>query len=707
MSDHSLDKLFAPESVAIVGASDDPNRISGKPLRFMREAGYAGKIFPINPGRAEVQGLRAYASLLDLPEVPEFALICVSANQVASAIASCAALGVGAATIFASGYAELGEAGSRQQAEIAEVAKATGIRLLGPNCLGVFNSKTGFIGSFASTFEDGPVEPGPLAIVSQSGAYGAHIGYMCKQRGAGVGYWVSTGNEIDVDVADAIDWLAGRDDVSVIMAYAEGFRNGPKLIAALGKARDNGKSVVFNKAGVSSVGQQAATSHTAALAGEDRVVYAVFREFGVCRVQTAEAHVDIAIALSRGSLPAGRKVGLVSLSGGFGIQMADAAERWGLEVVPMPDAVQAKLSPLAPLGSMRNPFDVTAAALNDLEVLPKTFEAMFTDGKLDCAIGHFTSLPCSPSVASRLKSALVGLPKRFPDKPIALVMIAPDDERRSYEAAGFHVFTDSEFAARAMSALVHAGGGRSSKTVEAEIPPMPPANLGGTLNELAASAILQAAGIRYPQTRLVTSSREAADAWRDLGPRVAMKIVSPEIVHKSDVGGVRLGVDSETTAAVAFTDIMDQVRATRPDALLEGVLVAPMIDKGVEVILGVKHDPSFGPVVLVGHGGILAELIGRTSLRRAPVSAAVAEAMIDEIGLGGLLDGARGSAKADRAALVEMIVALGRFAAANAASILAIDINPVVVLSKGAFALDAVIESQNFVDQRRKEVHHG
>ncbi len=707
MAKTSLDKLFAPERLAIVGASDNPDRIAGKPQRFTVEAGFQGEVYPVNPGRAEIQGMNAYPTLAEVPETPDVALICLSSKHVKSTVETCGEMGIPAAVIFASGYAETGEAGAVQQSEIAEVARQSGVRLLGPNCLGVFNTHSGFIGSFASTFEDGPMSPGPVAIVSQSGAYGAHVSYMCKQRGIGIGYWVSTGNEIDVDVADAIDWLASRDDVTVIMAYAEGIRNGASLVAALAKARDHGKTVVFNKAGVSSVGKQAAESHTAAMAGEDTVVSAVFQEFGVLRVPTAEAHVDVAAALCRGSLPSGRKVGLVSLSGGFGIQLSDAAERWGLEVAPMPEATRAKLAPLAPLGSMRNPFDVTAAALNDLEVLPKTFEAMFTEGGLDCAIGHFTTLPWSPSVAPRLKSALIDLPSRFPEKPIALVMIAPDAERQEYERAGYHVYTDSEFAARAMAAMASAGEARSRIADQERPVTADPVPLRKGLTELEAGAVLEDYGIRYPMSRLVETPEEAAQAWSELGPNVAMKIVSPDILHKSDVGGVRLGVDSAEAAAAAYRDIVQAVSAAVPDAQLAGVMVVSMIPKGVEVILGANMDPTFGPVVLVGHGGILAELIGKTSLRRAPLSRRNAEALVTEAGLDPLLNGLRGARPADRAALVDMIVALGAFAAANAEQLSSVDINPVVVLPKGngAYALDAVIETRNVVSNtEEKEV---
>jgi acetate---CoA ligase (ADP-forming) len=690
----TLDRLFAPQTVAILGASNDVQRISGRPLHYMVKAGYAGQLFPVNPKRDTVQGVAAYPSLADLPCVPDVALICVGAGQVKQAVTDCVAQGIGAAVIYASGFAEMGDEGLAEQAALHAMAQTAGLRLLGPNCLGLFNAHSGFIGTFASTFDDGLIVPGPVAVVSQSGAYGAHLAHMCRARNTGIGYWASTGNEIDIDVAAGIEWFAGRDDVSTILAYAEGIRNGAALVKALARARAANKAVVFFKAGTSKAGLAAALSHTAALAGEDAVMDAVFDEFGVVRARTAEEHVDYAYAFSRGRRPKGRKVGLVSLSGGFGIQMADAAERAGLEVAPMPAAPRAELAAMVPMGSMANPCDVTAAALNDLTILERCFQAMAGPGGYDMAVGHFTMLPSAPSVGPRLQAAIGHLPQALADWPVALVMLAPADVVRHYEDQGFLVFHDSERAMKSLAALAE---------IALRPPPEPEVTAGGPrqdlaqtgYSEIAAAQILAAAGISFLPQHLVRSAEKASAAWALIGGPVAMKIVSADIAHKTEIGGVLLNVASQLAVSEGFDTLMARAGQHRPGARIEGVMLVPMAPKGIEVILGIKNDPAFGPVVVLGLGGTLAELFDEVVLRRAPVSAAQALAMMAKPSWGRLLQGYRGAAPADCAALAEMIAALSRFAAANAAQISAIDLNPVVVLpeGQGAIALDAVLET--------------
>jgi acetate---CoA ligase (ADP-forming) len=695
MSEKStLNRLFAPETVAILGASNDVQRISGRPLHYMVKAEYAGQIYPVNPKRDTVQGLAAYPSLADLPSVPDLALICVGAGQVQQAVKDCVAQGIGAAVIYASGFAEMGPAGLAQQVELRAIAAGSGLRLLGPNCLGLFNSHSGFIGTFASTFDDGLIAPGPVAVVSQSGAYGAHLAHMCRARNTGIGYWASTGNEVDIDVAAGIDWFAGREDVSTILAYAEGIRDGAALIKALARAREANKAVVFFKAGTSKAGLAAAVSHTAALAGEDAVMDAIFDEFGVIRAHTAEEHVDYAYAFSRGRRPRGRKVGLVSLSGGFGIQMADAAERVGLDVAPMPAQLRAELEAIVPMGSMANPCDVTAAALNDLTILDRSFRTLAGPGGYDMAVGHFTMLPSSPSVGPRLQEAIGPLPQALADWPIALVMLAQAVVVHNYEEQGFLVFHDSERAMKTLAALA-----------EVSLRPPPEAEVAAvgtrqdlaqaTYSEIAAAEVLGAAGIAFLPQRLVTSTAEASASWASIARPAAMKIVSADILHKTEIGGVLLNVASQEAASAGFDTLMARARAHRPEARIDGVMVVPMSPKGVEVILGVKNDPAFGPVMMLGLGGTMAELFDEVVLRRAPVSQAQALSMIAKPSWGRLLQGYRGAPPADCAALADMIVALSGFAAANAAQISSIDLNPVVVLAEGqgALALDVVLET--------------
>ncbi|WP_142781764.1 acetate--CoA ligase family protein [Agrobacterium sp. T29] len=706
----TFDRIFNPASVAVIGASDDRQRLSGRPLHYMLSAGYKGDIFAVHPKREVVQGLKAYRSLADVPTNPDMALICVSAERTLAALEECALRGVAGAVVFASGFAEVGDEGMRAQAEIARISGESGMRIFGPNCLGVFNSASGFIGTFASTFDEGPIEDGQVAVISQSGAYGAHLAHMCRSRGVGIRYWASTGNEVDVDVATCIGWMAEREDVSVIMVYAEGIRDGQALIRSLEMARRNRKAVVFFKAGESEAGSAAAMSHTAALAGEERVIDAIFAEFGVCRVYSAEEHVDVAYACTRQKFPKGRKVALVSLSGGFGIQMADAAERNKLDVKPTSPELRHKLSELAPFGSMVNPCDVTAGALNNLDTLSKTFSLLYEEGGYDAIVGHFTMLPSSPTFGDALMAAIDDGTRAHRDRPTVLCMLASKETVKRYEDMGFLVFNDTARAMSALSALARLREGFDAAPAEA----MPvieavAVNVASPLSELASLGILKAAGIPFLPTTLVQSAEEAVLAWSSSGSTpVVMKIVSPDILHKTEIGGVILGVDGEEAVRSAFVTLKDRAARAAPDARIEGIMVVPMAPRGVEVIAGIKRDPAFGPMVMFGLGGTMAELFEDVSIRRAPFGTEEAKRMIGATRCAQLLHGFRGGDPADIEALAMLLSRLSIFAEATRDTVDSVDINPVLVLKAGSgvFALDAVVIASPITENSSKRHDH-
>ena len=328
----SLGALFEPRSVAVIGASDDAGRIGGRPLRYLRDAGYSGAIYPVNPNRDSVQGLPSFKTLASIPHSVDLAILALPSEQVVEAVAACAEKGVKAVIVFSSGFAETDDEGARRQDEIRRIARRSGMRVLGPNCLGAFNSAIGFFGTFTQAFDNGAVPPGPISIASQSGACGGHLGYLCKQRGIGIQYWITTGNEADVDISECILWLAQSEHVRVIVVYAEAIRDGATFIRALETARRNRKPVVMLKVGRSSSGARAAASHTGALAGQDAVSDAVLRQYGVFRADSIEQMLDIAVACAPGVFPPNRRLGIVTVSGGLGVQMSDAAEAKGLEV---------------------------------------------------------------------------------------------------------------------------------------------------------------------------------------------------------------------------------------------------------------------------------------------------------------------------------------------------------------------------------------
>lgn len=689
-----FEQAFRPRSVAVIGASDDPGRISGRALHYLRRSGYRGALYPVHHKRDTVQGLTAHPTLAAVPEVPDVALIGLPAPLLKQAVADCVAKGVGAAVIYAAGFAETGEDGLATQTEIAELARRGGLRLFGPNCLGLMHAASGFVGTFSSAFDEKAPTGGNVAIVSQSGAYGGHLAYLCARRGIDIGYWVSTGNEAGTDVAECVHWLALQDDVSVILAYAEGVRDAGRLRTALAVAHERRKPVVFMKVGVSATGAAAAQSHTASLAGSDAVYDALFRQYGVHRARTTQEQVDLAYACSRGVLPAGRRVGVVTVSGGFGVQLCDAAERHGLDVAGLPEEARAALRAINPMGSDDNPCDTTAGWLNDMSLITDTFRVMYAGGAYDSVIGSFTMLPDSPTYGEGIKEAIRAGTADFMDRPTVLCMEARPEVVRSYEEAGFLVYDDSERAVAALDGLARLREGFERPLPAPVLPDPAPLDLpDGPLSEAQARELLGPAGVPFPEAEVVTSATGAAEAAARIGFPVVMKIVSADLPHKTEAGGVVLGVADQDAARLQFTALTTRVAAARPDARVQGVLVARTAPPGTEVIVGTRNDPVFGPVTMVGTGGVQAELFRDVATRVGAVDRDEARSMIAETRGHALLTGFRGLPDADVDALADLLVTVSAFAVAHADQIDTVELNPVIVRTagQGVLALDALV----------------
>ena len=689
----TLTPLLSPRSVAIIGASDDPARIGGRPLAYMREAGFAGRIVPVNPNRTTVQGLAAFPDIEAVPGPIDTAIIAVPAAAVAGAAEACARAGVKAAIVFSAGFAEMSDEGRQAQDALGALARSSGMRIVGPNCLGVYNPALGFFGTFTSTFEAARPRPGRVGLVSQSGAYGSHLSLLATLRGIGIRYWVTTGNECDVDVAETIGWLALQPEVSVIVAYAEGVQDAGRLLASLRVAHARRVPVVFQKVGRTAVGAQAARSHTASLAGADAVYDGVFRQFGVLRARDTEEMLDIAYAASFGTLPASRRVGLMTVSGGVGVQMADEAVEHGLEVTPMSEGAQARLQALLPFAAPRNPVDITAQAFNDLDLVRANLEVMHDEGTYDAIVAFFTFVAAARAMAGPIADALETARRRRPECLLVLSIVGPPEIVRRYEAAGCPVFEDPARAVRTVAALA-----RCHETFARPLPPVDPALPTAPLpdapvSELAARQALAAAGLPMIPTRLCGTAEEAVAAAGALGYPAAVKIASPDITHKTEVGGVALNLADARAVRDGFAAVLGRVRLARPDARIDGVLVSPMAGDGVEMILGVQHDPTFGPVVMAGLGGIFVEVLRDISFRVAPFDEAEAHRMLAELRGLPLLTGARGRAPADLDAVAAALAALSRFAAAHAAALESAELNPVIVRAagRGLVALDALI----------------
>lgn len=689
-----LDALFNPRSVAIIGASRDPTRIGGRPLRYLTESGFQGKVWPINPRHDRVQGLEARPHIADVPGPIDAAIVAVRAERVLEAIEACAERGVGAAVVFTSGFAETDTTGAARQRRMGEVARASGMRILGPNCLGVYNAAIGYFATFTTTIDVQRPKPGSVAIVSQSGAYGSHLGLLARRRRIDVGLWVTTGNECDVTVPECIEWMAARPEIAVVAAYAEGVKDGDALLASLDAARACGKTVLFTKAGRSEAGAEAARSHTASLSGADTVFDAVLAQHGIVRTDNTEEMLDAAYAASIGALPSSRRTGFLTISGGAGVLMADEAAIRRLDVAPMPEAAQARLKEKLSFSTSKNPVDITAQVFNQPHLVGEFLDAMLDDGDYAAIIIFFTVVASMEFMARPILDALARARARYPNRPILMTMIGSDESIARYEALNVPVFEDAVRAVRAVSALARVKEGLSrirDTSSHAAAHPTGDRYDGGRLDEREAQRLLASWGVPSVETSVARSAGEAARAARTIGGPLAMKVLSPDIEHKSEAGAVALGVAVEGAA-----DEHDSLiaRAVAHDAAAEvrGTLLAPMVD-GVECILGVRRDPVFGPVVMVGSGGIFAEVLDDVALRKAPVDLAEAKRMIAELKGARRLEGTRGRPRCDIDALADAVAALSRFAAAHADVIESVDVNPFVVLpeGEGGMALDALV----------------
>lgn len=688
-----LTPLLAPRSVAVLGASSDPTRISGRPIAYMKSQGFKGALYPINPNRSEVQGLKAYASIGELPEVPDVVIVAVAAEIAEQSIAELASRGVKAVVMFTAGFAEMNEAGEAAERRMVATARQHGMRILGPNCLGVFDARTAYYATFSSSFDSGWPVMGRIGIASQSGAYGTHLFTLARNRGIGVSLCIMTGNEADVTVGECVGWLAENPEVDVIAAYIEGIREAPGLIAAFEAARAAKKPIIMQKVGRSELGGKAAKSHTASIAGDDAVTEAVMREFGVVRARNSEEMLDIAHTATRKIYPARNTLGVITVSGGAGVLISDAADAAGLPMPEMPAATQKYLRELVPFCAPRNPVDATAQVGNDVRLVHTFTEAMLRDGGYASVLGFFSMVASSqrwPLMREQLNLAMA----QYPDRLYALSVIAPPDRRDELERDGWVVHEDPTRAVVALEAMGRFGAAFAAPAGEAA-PHVHPVTLpDATPSEAEAKRLLAAAGITSAPEQACTSADEAAAAAEVFGFPVVMKILSPDILHKSEIGGVLLNVADTAEVRDGYDLLLARAKRAAPNARIEGVLVAKQLQGGVECILGIHRDPVFGPIAMFGLGGIFVEVMKDVVFRRCPFGSDVAEQMIRSIKGAPLLLGARGRSKADVHALAQMLSRLSAFAVAAGPRLASVDLNPVFAMPEGhgAFAVDAVVE---------------
>jgi len=698
---HPLDSFFAPGSIALIGASRDKDKIPGRLLAMLRKNDYPGRIYPINPNYPDIDGLQCYKAIADIGAPIDLAVIIIPARAVIGALEECAAVGVKNCVIISSGFAEEGGDSAAMQDRIVEIAGRTGMRISGPNAEGFMSEVQKVAATFSPTVD---IKPGhvPLvatkkriAVVAQSGGIGFAIKHRAKALGVAVSYCVSAGNESDLGAGEFLDYMVQDASTDVILLFIEGIRDVDKFLAAAKRAAEMRKPVIVTKVGRSGAGQRAAASHTASMAGWSAAYDAVFAKYGFIVSNDLDEAVAIAAVLVSNPLPKGDRVAVLTVSGGAGIWGADSVSMQGLQVPALSGAVQSQIKQWMPsYGAAGNPVDVTAQGVTS-GGLQKSIELFSASDEVDATL---VVLSLSSDVRMPLKEPELKPVIAAQTKPVVFYSytLPSDFARRELAKSGVVVLSGLTHAALAMRRLLDYA--RFKLTPEADAASLPARDLSAhlkapALSEADSKALLRDAGIGLPDEVLV-SERDALDAAiARVGFPLVMKIQSPDIAHKSEVGGVKVNITTKGEAFSAYRDLLESAQKHRPNATIQGVLVSPMAKKGVEIIIGTLNDATFGPMVMVGLGGVTTELFRDVIYRPAPVSALEAEAMLGELKAAPLLRGFRGAAKADVAALSKLIAEISVLAARLKDSVSEIELNPVLVHpeGKGVTIVDALV----------------
>ncbi len=673
----SMDVLLKPASVAVVGASADPGKLNGRPIAHLQRHGYTGSIYPINPRYETIGDLKCYASASDLPEAPDLGLVLVGADRVIDSVEQLAAAGTKAAIVLASGFGETGEQGRARQAALREAAGR--MRILGPNTIGLVNLTDGIVLSASGALEMPEFDSGSVALISQSGGILGSLLSRAMARGLGFSKLVATGNEADLEVADFLEAIAADDATNVVALYLETIRDIDKFRAAVERVRSAGKTIVAYKVGRSESGANAAVSHTGALAGAAEVYDALFQQLGIIRAETFADLLDIPAALASKRSMAGKRVAIVTSTCGAATIVADNIGLTDLEI-PRPDPeTAAKLLALDLRDAVldRNPIDVTLAGLRpDLfrDILRILAESPTYDA-IVVVVGS-SSIGQPDVVARPLTEALA-----ITDKPL-MAYVSPDAPEivKHLNKSGIPAYAVPETCATTLLALCLNGRGATGD--ERQFPEIDCGDIpSGALNESDSMALFARFGVPVPKEARAVTPRDAAEAAVAFGGPVVIKILSNEIHHKSEVGGVAVGVEPDAVEA-RCTHMLDQV-SNATSAKVDGFLIQELVSDGVELILGFNRDPQLGSYIVLGAGGITTELYQDVALGLLPIDRAQVENMIDSLKSAALLRGFRGRPHADMEALVETVLCFADMVAALDGRLKEAEINPIFVLPEG------------------------
>jgi acyl-CoA synthetase (NDP forming) len=690
---NQIDALLNPRSIAVIGASADPKKTSGLPVSYLIKHGFGGAIYPVNPKADEIQGLTCYPSVEALPEAPDVGLVLLNARRSIDAVRGLAQLGCKAAVVLASGYAEAGEEGQDLQAQLKEAAGS--MRILGPNTIGLVNLTAGIPLSASGALEVSELPAGSVAVVSQSGGILGALLSRAAGRGIGLSSLISTSNEVDLEVSDFVEYLIDDPSTKVIALYLESIRHPARFREVAMRAREAGKPLVVFKIGRSEAGASAASSHTGALAGEDRVYDAFFRELGVIRVNTFDEFLDVPAVLVAGRQLAGRRVAVLTSTGGAGTLIADSLGINGFETPPPDQATAEKLRALqgdTPTALDRNPIDVTLAGLQP-DLLRQAIRILLESDSYDALIVIIGSsgLAMPDLVVGAISDSLDSS-----DKPVLAYVspYAPNTLQRLNRAA-IPGFSSPESCSAVLEALhitsqpLKAGASQPSVQLP-DVSGLPQ----GAIDEAAAKQLFAEAGIAVPPSRVVHTREEAERAASEVGAPVVLKVLDANLLHKSDIGGVALHLNADTIGD-RLEQMTHQVKShvgRRPDAYL----VEAMVSGGHELILGANRD-ALGTAILLGAGGVTAELFKDTAIRLLPAQGGLtleqAREMMQQLTTWPLLDGYRGAPRRDTEALAQAIVHFSALMAALGERLVTSEINPLFVLpeGEGVVAADAVL----------------
>lgn len=690
-----LSSLLDPKSIAIVGASNNEKSIGGRPIKFLKDYGFKGEIYPVNPKYDIVQGLACYREIKQLPLAVDLLIVAVRADMVLGALQEAKEKGIRSALVFSSGFGEIGEQGKEMQKQLVQLALENDMPVCGPNCQGFINHWDNITATFTGALVRGKFKQGPAALIAQSGAIGGMLYAIAQETGIGMSYMIVGGNEAVVSTGDYLHYVLNDPKTRVVATYMEGIKDVPMLKECAELAMAKEKPIIAMKVGRSAAGSKAAASHTGSIAGEDNLADAFFRQTGILRVDNADEMFHCLKIFSNPKRMKGDRVGILSISGGAGVIMADACERYGLQLAQLQESSEEKLrSLLPPFGSPRNPVDITAQVLTEVDKFYDSAKCVVDDPATD-AIVIFIGL--LEHLKDQLIPAIVKI-EESTDKPIVVIWMAGNDEiRKAFQATNIPFFeepTQGIYAIGQLNKFRKAISAYESASLREKSAAQTSANIsemldefwaeGTILDEINSKRLLNAYDIPVTEDILVKTPEEAAAAANQIGYPVVMKIVSPDIAHKSDVGGVILNINSKEEVVQSFKQIMTNVNAKKPDAVIEGIMISEMLPAGLEMLVGLKHDNAFGPVIVVGMGGIYVEIFKDASTRILPINRQDAHEMLKELKSYKMLQGTRGQTERDIEALVDVLLNVSDLGMDMQGKIAELDINPLMVYEKGA-----------------------